>query len=452
MTLVISIFSFILALGILVTVHEFGHFWVARKCGVKVLRFSVGFGKPLFKFKRENDPTEYVIAGIPLGGYVKMLDEREGAVEESEKHLAFNNKSLLSRSLIVLAGPVFNLVFAFFAFWVILLVGEQGLKPVIGGFNENGVAVHSGLEVGDEIIAVNDRPALIWRVAVGLMASELLDAGEAEITVAKAGGQQHKIKLRFEPDNLPEPSEVVSRIGIEPLTPAIKPIIGDVIDGDPGSQAGLKYGDLIETVNNKDIKTWREWVDLTRSNPNLPMAVQLLRNGETILLRVTPKEIVENDAIIGRIGVSPFVDPNVTKDFYSMYSLGGFSAITEAATQTLSYSLLTVKLIGRMIVGEASVQNLSGPISLAQYAGKTASTGLVPFLKFLAFVSVSLGVMNLLPIPMLDGGHLFFYVIEAIKGKPISDKSQAIFMRLGMFVLLSVMMLAVFIDVGRLIG
>ncbi|ORU93094.1 MAG: zinc metalloprotease [Cycloclasticus sp. symbiont of Bathymodiolus heckerae] len=452
MTVIISIASFILVLGILVTVHEFGHFWVARKCGVKVLRFSVGFGKPLLTFRRKNDPTEYVIAGIPLGGYVKMLDENEGSVDEKEKHLAFNNKSLFSKFLIVLAGPAFNLIFAFFAFWVILTIGEDGLKPVIGGFSESGVAIHSGLEVGDEIIKVNERPASIWRVAVGLMASEMLDKGEVSLTVVKAGGQLNNITVRFDPDNLPQPSDIVNRIGIEPRLPVIKPIVGDVASGEPGDLAGLQKGDFIQRVNGSDVNTWRRWVELTRSSPNVLMRVDVLRKGQVLELMITPKKIIENDVAIGRIGVSPIIDADMSQGFHANYTLVGFSAITEAATQTVSYSLLTVKLIGRMLIGEASVQNLSGPISLAQYAGKSVGIGLIPFLKFLAFVSVSLGVMNLLPIPMLDGGHLFFYLIEAVKGSPVSNRTQGIFMRVGMFLILCLMVLAVFIDIGRLMA
>ena len=452
MTLVISIVSFLLVLGILVTVHEFGHFWVARKCGVKVLRFSIGFGKPLFSFRRKDDPTEYVIAGIPLGGYVKMLDESEGTVEENEKGLAFNNKPLFSKFLIVLAGPVFNLVFAFLIFWVILTVGEEGLKPVVGKLDATGVAIHSGLEVGDEIVAVNDRPVAIWRVAVGLMASEMLDSGSVDLTVARAGGQRKNVQLRFDQEDLPEPSDVVTRIGIAPLLPTLKPIVGEVIRGERGDIAGLQRGDLILSANNQVIEDWRAWVELTRSSANVSMFIVVLRNNQKIELTVTPKEIIENDVSIGRIGISPLIDKDLSKNFYTVYSLSGFAAVTEAATQTVSYSLLTVKLIGRMLIGEASVQNLSGPISLAQYAGKTASIGLIPFLKFLAFVSVSLGVMNLLPIPMLDGGHLFFYLIEAVKGKPVSERAQWLFMRVGMFILLCVMVLAVFIDIDRIIG
>lgn len=452
MTVIFSIASFILVLGILVTVHEFGHFWVARRCGVKVLRFSVGFGKPLLTFRRKNDPTEYVIAGIPLGGYVKMLDEGEGEVSDDEKHLAFNNKPLLSRFLIVLAGPAFNLIFAFFTFWAILTIGESGLKPIVSVLDEKGIAIHSGMEIGDEIIAVNDRPVGIWRVASGLLSSELLSTGEVEVTVKKAGGQLNKVILAFSKDDIPEPNEVAGKIGIEPLLPHLKPYIGQVLTGGAGAQAGLKAGDLVLSVDKQLISTWAEWVKSTRSHPNRLMSVQVQRGDERLLLSITPKSVEDNGKLVGRIGVNAQFDKDEMALYYANYSLNGFSAIKEAATQTFSYSLLTLKVIGRMIIGEASVQNLSGPISLAEYAGKTASFGLVPFLKFLAFVSISLGVMNLMPIPMLDGGHLFFYMLEAIKGKPVSDVAQAVFMRLGMVVLFSMMLLAVFVDVSRLIG
>lgn len=452
MTLLVSIVSFIGVLGILVTVHEFGHFWVARLCGVKVLRFSVGFGKPLLRFHRKNDPTEYVVAGIPLGGYVKMLDENEGEVDEHEKQFAFNNKPLSSKFLIVLAGPVFNLVFAFIAFWLILTIGEEGLKPVVGKVDQSGLAVHAGIETGDEILAVNDRPTPIWRVALGLMASEMLDEGVVDLSVAKAGGQVERVQMRFNEKELPEPADIVKRIGLSPMTPSIKPKVGKLIPGEPGEQAGLRVGDLILSVDEVVIESWQQWVELTRSSPGLPMAVLLQRNNEKLLLTVTPKTIVDDGMTIGRIGVSPYIEEDLSSTYYATYTLNGLSAVKEAATQTISYSLLTVKLIGRMLIGEASVDNLSGPISLAQYAGQTASIGLIAFLKFLAFVSVSLGVMNLLPIPMLDGGHLFFYCIEAIRGKPVPEKAQAVLSRAGLFVLLCMMLLAVFVDIGRIIG
>ncbi len=452
MQFIISLVSFIVVLGILVTIHEFGHFWVARRCGVKVLRFSVGFGKPIFKFRRKNDPTEYVIAGIPLGGYVKMLDENETDVAEEEKHLAFNNKPLLSRFMIVLAGPVFNLLFAFIAFWLILLLGEEGLKPVIGSLDKQGIAIHSTVEVGDEIVSVNGRPAPIWRVAAGLMTSEMLDKGTFELTVAKPGGQLNTVVLDIGSADLPEATDALNRVGIVPRTPVLQAVVGELVKGEAGDKAGLLSGDLIVSVNQKEVNSWAELVAVTRANAESPMEIVLLRAGRPLELTLVPKGIKEGSQRIGRIGVAPLIPSDLRSDFYATYSLGMFDAISEAAKQTISYSLLTAKMIGRMMIGQASLENLSGPISIAQYAGKTASIGLVAFLKFLAFVSVSLGVMNLLPIPMLDGGHLVFYIIEAVKGKPVSEKVQAGFMRIGMLALMSLMLIAVFVDVNRLMG
>ncbi|PHS71299.1 MAG: RIP metalloprotease RseP [Cycloclasticus sp.] len=452
MTVIIAIISFIAALGILVTIHEFGHFWVARLCGVKVLRFSVGFGAPLFKFNRKNDPTDYVIASIPLGGYVKMLDERDGDVTEDEKELAFNNKPLLSKIAIVLAGPLFNLIFAFILFWVILTVGEEGLKPIVGKLEPSGIASQSGIEVGDSFETINNRPASIWRVAIGLISSELLDDGQVTATVIKPDGRTNKVILRLRDGAMIEPNEMVASIGIEPFMPTMKPYIGEVIDGEPADKAGFKTGDLVISANHQLVDTWRQWVTVTRASPGVQLSVEVLRDEQVTQLLITPKEIIENDIVIGRIGVAPMIDEQFVETYYTSYSLAVLPAINEAFTQTMSYSVLTVKLIGRMLIGEASVKNLSGPISLAQYAGMTASIGLITFLKFLAFVSVSLGVINLLPIPMLDGGHLLFYFIEALKGKPVSEKSQAIFMRLGIFMLLSMMLLAIFVDLERFFG
>ena len=324
MSIIISMASFILALGILVTVHEFGHFWVARKCGVKVLRFSVGFGKPLIKFKRKNDETEYVIASIPLGGYVKMLDEREGNVEESEKKLAFNNKPLLSRFLIVLAGPVFNLVFAFLVFWLILTVGERGLKPVVGKLDPAGVAIHSGIEVGDEILAVNDRPATIWRVAIGLIASEMIDNGSVDLTVETPGGQTKDIQFNVQSGDIPEPNDIFNKLGIEPFLPTLKPMIGNIVSAEPADLAGLKRGDLILSANNEEVDSWQQWVSVIRANPEKSISIIVLRNNERLALRLIPQKIIENDSPIGRIGVSPWVD-EVSNDFYTTYSLWFFS-------------------------------------------------------------------------------------------------------------------------------
>ena len=449
MSIIISILSFVVALGILVTVHEFGHFWVARRCGVKVLRFSVGFGKPLLSFYRKNDPTEYVIAGIPLGGYVKMLDESESTVESHEKHMAFNNKTLTQRILVVLAGPAFNFIFAILAFWLILTMGENGLRPVIGELDKAGIAIESGLEIGDEITAVNDHPATIWRVANGLILSELLDSGSVEITVLKPGGNIEKRRLSFGDDLSIEPELLNKRVGISPQVPALLPVLNEVLKGEAADKAGLKNGDMILSVGEKPVSSWADWVKVTRSSPNIKLPIKVERKGIVISTDVTPAEVKEGGEVFGRIGASVYIDESINEQYTTEYSLGPLDGIVESARLTTHYSVLTLKMIGRMLIGTASVENLSGPISIAKYAGQTASFGLIPFLKFLAFVSISLGVMNLLPIPMLDGGHLLFYIIEGIRGKALSEQVMQMSMRVGMSVLFAVMILAVFIDLSR---
>jgi regulator of sigma E protease len=449
MSIIISILSFVVALGILVTVHEFGHFWVARRCGVKVLRFSVGFGKPLLSFYRKNDPTEYVIAGIPLGGYVKMLDESESTVEYHEKHMAFNNKTLTQRILVVLAGPAFNFIFAILAFWLILTMGENGLRPVIGELDKTGIAIESGLEIGDEITAVNDHPATIWRVANGLILSELLDSGSVKVTVLKPGGNIEKRRLSFGDDLSIEPELLNKRVGISPQVPPLLPVLNEVLKGEAADKAGLKKGDMILSVGEKPVSSWADWVKVTRSSPNIKLPIKVERKGMVISTDVTPAEVEEGGEVFGRIGASVYIDESINEQFTTEYSLGPLDGIVESVRLTTHYSVLTLKMIGRMLIGTASVENLSGPISIAKYAGQTASFGLIPFLKFLAFVSISLGVMNLLPIPMLDGGHLLFYIIEGIRGKALSEQVMQMSMRVGMSVLFAVMILAVFIDLNR---
>lgn len=452
MSAMISLLSFILALGVLVTVHEFGHFWVARRCGVKVLQFSVGFGKPLFRFKRQNDDTDYIIAAIPLGGYVKMLDENNAVVREADKGKAFNNQSLLKRVLIVLAGPLANFIFAFVMFWLILMLGEEGLKPVVGELNPKGLAVHAGVEVGDEIIEVNGRPAPIWRIALGMMTTEVLDSGQTDIALIKPGGQRINVTLELSASEMVEVDEISNLLGIEPRLPMIKPIIEHVVAGGAADLAGLEKGDLIIAVDQVSIETWSEWVTIIRANAGKKLELIVQTKAGQAGRFLTPASVNAGGQIIGQIKASAHVDKDELSEFYQHYRLGPIQALLEASHQTITYSTLTVKLIGRMIIGKASVENLSGPISLAKYAGQTASIGLISFLKFLAFVSLSLGVMNLMPIPMLDGGHLFFFLVEGLKGKPLSEKSQEALMRLGMILLFSIMALALFIDLNRILA
>jgi len=451
MSFIISIVSFVVALGILITVHEFGHFWVARKCGVKVLRFSVGFGKPLLTFRRKNDPTEYVIAGIPLGGYVKMLDENEGSVAEEEKPKAFNRQPLFKRMAIVLAGPALNLIFAVLAFWVILVVGEQGIRSIISEPEKNSIAAHAGFEAGDEIIKVDGRLSPIWRVAAGMISTSLIDKGSVNLDVIAVNGSAKSLTL-IQQDKSIEPEHVFDSIGLRPLSLPLKAVINKVVANEPAELAGIKTGDLIISTNGVAIESWQQWVEITRASAEKILSIELERDAQIHNLQLIPKKVVEGENEYGRIGASVLIPEDFASDYYTNYQLGLLPALTEAITQTGQYSWLTLKMIGRMVIGEASVNNLSGPISLAKYAGQTATFGLIPFLKFLAFVSVSLGVLNLLPIPMLDGGHFMFYVIEGIRGKAVSIATQEKAMKLGMMILFSVMLLAVFVDISRYVG
>lgn len=449
MDLLISIASFILALGILVTVHEFGHFWVARQCGVKVLRFSVGFGKPIYRFYRKNDPTEYVIAAIPLGGYVKMLDEREGEVAPEELPQAFNRQSLKARSAIVFAGPLLNFVFAFVAFWMILVIGETGLRTIVGEVVPGSLAEQAGMSTGDEITHVGSVQTPIWNVAMGQIISQAMDQGELNLTVRSNGGVESRPRIQFGAVHGLEPSHIIQRLGVRPWQPELEPVIAQVIPGGPADRAGLQSGDRIVMVDGQSMDRWRDWVAYLQSRPGQTLDVVVERQGGKRQLALIPEAVTANGGSIGRIGAVVDVPDSVTGAMQAEYRLNVVEAIPAAMGSTAHYSVLTLKMIGRLLMGAASIDNLSGPISLAQYAGQSAANGLISFFRFLAFVSISLGVINLLPIPLLDGGHLLYYAIEFIKGGPVSESFQEMGMRLGLAILIFIMGLALFVDLGR---
>ena len=450
MDLIISILSFVLALGILVTVHEFGHFWVARQSGVKVLRFSVGFGKPIYRFYRNNDPTEYVIAAIPLGGYVKMLDEREGEVSQEDLPQAFNRQSLKARTAIVFAGPLFNFVFAFFAFWLVLMIGEAGLRTIVGEVAPESLAAQAGIHTGDEIVQIGSVQTPIWNVAMGQIISQAMDDGELSLRVRTSGGIESDRLIQFGTTDRLEPPAIIQKLGIQPWQPILEPVLDQVIAGGAADQAGLLAGDRILLVDGQSVNNWRDWVAYLQSKPGQRLSVLIERQGNKQELLLVPEAVVVDGTTIGRIGAMVAVPESVASGMQGIYQLNPLSAIPAALNSTWHYSVLTLKMVGRLLVGTASIENLSGPISLAQFAGQSASSGLVTFLKFLAFVSISLGVINLLPIPMLDGGHLLFYFIEFIKGGPVPEAVQEMGMRLGLAVLVFVMGLAFFVDLGRL--
>lgn len=452
-----SIWWLLVALGLLVTFHEFGHFWVARKLGVRVLRFSVGFGKALWS-RRGADDTEYVIAAIPLGGYVKMLDEREGEVPAHELGQAFNRKPVWARIAIVAAGPVFNLVFAVVAFWVMFMVGIPEYRPVVGSVT--GIAAEAGLEPGDAIVAVDGLDTRTWSHAILELVAHALDRDTPQITVEDANGirSRHLLDLTTLGADFSE-EKTLEAIGIEPWRLDVPPIVGVVNEDSAAAEAGLNPGDRIESINGIDVPNWQAIGDLvqTQGADGLPLTLLINRSGvemETeILPRVEESGAFSNRLLLG-IANAEISDEqrNSLERAAIILKLGPIAGLGAAVKETWRLTGSTLGLLGRMVTGSASVKNLSGPISIAQFANRSASLGLSNFLFFLGAISLSLGILNLLPIPVLDGGHLLYYLIELVKGSPVSEQTQVAGQYFGLIALASLMSLAFFNDILRLVG
>ena len=452
-SILLTIASFLVALGILITVHEFGHFWVARKLGVKVLRFSIGFGRPLWKHTGGVDDTEYVVAAIPLGGYVKMLDEREAPVDPEEQHRAFNRQSLKVRSAIVVAGPLFNFLFAIFAFWLIFVTGDTGLKPLVGEVEKGSTAEQAGFYPGDQILFVGGQETPTWESTVYALLSESMSQSPLPIKVRSSDDREliHWLKTDGLQD-LAEDGKLLQNLGLTPKRPVLPPVIGELLPGESAAMAGLMPGDLLLSADGIQIENWPDWVNYVRERPEQSIMIEIERAGQVHTLELVPALVIEDEMQIGRIGASVYLPPNLMDEYQTVIRYGAITAVGHSLYKTWDLSLLMLRMMGKMLIGEVSVKNLSGPISIADSAGKSASYGFSYFLKFLAVVSISLGVLNLLPIPVLDGGHLFFFLIEAIKGSPLSDKFIEQGQKIGMLILLAIMSLAFYVDLNRFIG
>ncbi len=444
MNIIHTVFYFVISIGVLVAVHEFGHFWVARRVGVKVLRFSIGFGHVLWRYQKNPNTTEYVLSLIPLGGYVKMVDEREGDVTPEDLPMAFNRKPLLARTAVVAAGPMFNLVLAVALFWSVLVIGEIGIKPILGAAVAQSLAQEAGFSEGDEIIAVNDEITPTWNQAMSSIMSTALE-GESNISIkVKSSDMIESVKiLHVDASQTQNPDALYAKLGMKLFSPALQPLIGNVLDNGAAKTAGFQSNDLILRANDIPVTQWQQWVDIVKASPNQALQILIERDGVQSTLSLTPNSE-------GKIGASVKVPESLIKSFQVHYALSPFDAIPAAFSTTYHYSTSTIKMMGQMFAGRASLDNLSGPISIAQYAGQSAEMGLVHFLKFMGLISVSLGVLNLLPIPVLDGGHLFFFAIEGLKGSPVSERIQLFFQRIGIVFLGLLMATAMFMDVGRL--
>lgn len=453
MSILHNIFFFVIAIGVLVAFHEFGHYWVARKMGVKVLRFSIGFGKPLFTWKRTigTDTIEYVLAAIPLGGYVKMLDEREGNVADADKHRAFNNQPLYSRTAIVAAGPIFNFILAIFFYWFVYISGVSVDRPLLGEAVTGSKADQAGFEVHDEVTKVGSVEVLSWsefRIAV---LDQGLDGGSIDIQVRDINGFETTHSLDLGTMRLLEnDGDVIANIGFRQWWPELPPEIGGVLEKGAAEQAGLQKGDLIVAINDEPVTQWKQIVEIVQQNPKTTLQFLVQREGQQQNVPVTPAARETDGTQTGFIGAYQHVPKALRDELIVDIQYGPLEAIPRAIEKTWDMSALTLRVLWKMITGEAALSNISGPITIAKYAGVTAKIGLNTFIGFLAIISVSLGVLNLLPIPMLDGGHLFFYLIEAIKGSPVSATFEAVGQQIGIAILAGLMFLAIYNDIQRL--
>ncbi len=453
-TFLMAVFGFILAIGILVTVHEFGHYLAARLCGIRVLRFSIGFGRPLWSRRMGTDDIEYRIGMVPLGGYVQMLDEREDSVPESERHRAFNRQSIARRTTVVLAGPAFNFLFAILAYWVLFMSGVPGVKPVIGEVVPDSPAAEAGIEADDEILRINERGASTWRAA----SIEMLDAMLANESVrveVQRGAIRQELELRVPAEDrreLTEPGRLMEGLGFRPWFAVLAPEIGELSDDGPAQRAGLETGDLVRSVNGESVTTWQSFRDRVSARPGEELLLVVERDGETRELRVTPERVDGEEGAQGQIGAAPRVSEELIESMRADERYGPVSALGRGIANTWEMSSLTVRMLGRMIMGDVSLQNLSGPINIAQYAGVTVSSGLVSFLSFLAIVSISLGIINLLPIPVLDGGHLLYLAAEGVTGKPVSERVLVAGQQIGLLMIAALITFAIFNDLLRIFG
>ncbi len=444
-----TVVSFLVALSILIAVHEYGHFWVARKAGVKVLRFSIGFGKQLWSYRGRVDGTEYSLSAIPLGGYVKMLDEREGEVAAEELHRAFNRQPVAKRFAIVAAGPGFNLIFAIFAYWLVFINGVPGLVPVVGEVIPQSVGAEAGIRSGEQVTAVAGVETPTWEVVLDRILPYALRKEAVEVALLTPEGEERRATLDFSTIvGEPEPETIVTSFGLRPRSPAADPVVAEVMPESPAQQAGLQAGDRILAIDNQPIKTWEDLHQIVLKHPGQPLRFSVERGGAPLTLEISPEAIKQDDQTFGRIGASAQVDQSLLTEL--RYS--PLAAVAAAADKTWDMAKLTLWSLQAMVTGQLSMKNISGPVTIAIYAKESASMGISRFLSFLGLLSVSLAVLNLLPVPVLDGGHLMFYVAESIKGSPLSERVEALGQKIGLAFILALMTIALYNDLTRLFG
>jgi regulator of sigma E protease len=445
---------FIVAVSLLVTVHEFGHFWVARRLGFKVLRFSVGFGRPLWKMTAGADQTEYVLAAIPLGGYVKLLDEREGPVPPQDLARSFTRRPPWQRIVVLLAGPGFNILFAIIVLWGMFWAnGETEIRPVVGDVVAGSVADRAGLRSGDEIYAINGTPVAGQRDVVFGLLDAMSGQGEALLAVHGSGGQARTANFAVtnsaERRRLTEPAELFKGLGFEFWEPTVPAVLGRVVPDGPAARAGLKPGDEITAIDGEPVRNFHDVIARIAGRPGAAITVRYLRDGKQFDARmIVASERVEG-RLVGRIRVTTASTVKLPDSYLTHTDLTPLAALARAAGEAENMTVLQGRLFWRMLLGQVSLKNLSGPLSIAEYAGDSAQAGVAPFLGFLVLISLSLGFLNLLPVPILDGGQIVFQLVEWLKGTPLSERTQVLGQQVGIALLVVLMGVALFNDIAR---
>jgi regulator of sigma E protease len=452
MSLLQTLMAFIVALGVLIVVHEYGHYLVARLCGVKVLRFSVGFGRPLAVWRRGADRTEWVIAAVPFGGYVKMLDEREAPVAPEETRRAFNRQSVGRRFLIVVAGPLFNFLFAIAVYAGLYMYGLPEARPVLAEPPAGTPAAAAGLHTGDTVRAIDGAPIATWQELRWRVLQAALQRQTVRLETLSERGHlgETTLDLRAYPADEVE-SDALERVGLRLFRPPLAPVLGQVIARGPAERAGLAAGDRIISAGGKPVDTWEALVNAVRAQPGKPLALVVEREGRARTVEVVPEAVAAGETRIGRIGAAPHIPASHAEAMLVRVQHGPIESLGRAVAKTWDISIFSLKMLGKMLLGEVSWKHLSGPVTIADFAGQSAQMGWVSYITFLALISISLGVLNLLPIPLLDGGHLMYYAIEIIKGSPVSERAMELGQRVGLALLLVIMAFAFYNDLNRLL-
>lgn len=441
--------AFVVAISILVAIHEYGHYIVGRWMGMKVLRFSIGFGKPIKTWVRGKDRTEYCISTIPLGGYVRFLDGREGPVEPEDEGRAFNHRPIPARIAVLVAGPLFNFLFAIAAYWALFVSGIPTVQPAVGEVTPGSYAAHAGLEFGDRIVAVGDADTADWESTLVNIFDRMVADGEVPLTVADEDGRQRRAVLHVGDDatRLTEPNMLFDGLGFKPWRPPA--VIGELSPGGAAIGSGLEAGDRIVRIDGEQVRSFNDLVAIVEPRPGKSVVIEYVRDGRTRDTDVILGEQTREGEKLGLLGVSVTNDYG---DFFILRKFGPLESVGHAAERTWTSTLFTLRMLGRMVTGDVSIKNISGPINIAQFAGESAKRGLDEFLSMLALISISLGVLNLLPIPVLDGGQIVYQTAEAVKGRPLSERTQIIGQQVGILALILLMSFAFYNDIARILN